>query len=713
MKKWFLFPLCVIRRVSVLGLLVVFCVGSVWAQSDSSADGGQADDEWITMPKPTEEGVSHFSLAAMDIEKTVCGWGTVQSCKTIDGNPITLKGKKYVQGVGTHGPSKIVVKLNGSVTHFRALLGVDDEVQTQANSYPNCGRIGYKVYLRGQSGEEKVLKEGEVKCGEEPVVFDEPVDGWKYLILETTNGVDGENSSDHVDWANAYLVYKEQNSTPPCIVGEDELSSQLDCATRVFSQPNVRFIHKVRSNNPDAVVSVTGLPEGLTWNEKRQFVEGKIAEEGEYTYVAHCTLDGETNDTTIHLTVSKSLALPLPFMGWISWNSVEGNISEEIVRKAVALFKDKGLVECGWNTIMLDDLWHASTRADDGSPRPDATRFPNGMKAVADYVHSQGMNFGLYTDAAERTCANAFGSYGSETIDAQTYAEWGIDIVKCDYCNAPADQATAAQRYKTLADAFKAAGYGTRLYICEWGVREPWKWGAESGGVCWRISYDVRDCWSGTAPGIGVVQSIRDMKNLANYQGVNRLNDSDMLCLGLHAHGKSSNDLCGSGQGMTQDEYRTQFALWCMWSSPMALSFDPRTDYITDDDYTIMKNTELIALNQDPSCQQADLLSEADDLVMFAKDCENGDIALSVTNMSSETKTAQFDFSTIPHLDAEDTYTVRDLWSHTNLEPVSNGQLSCSVRSHATRVFRLSKVSSKNGKCSIPAAKIKAAKKRK
>lgn len=338
---------------------------------------------------------------------------------------------------------------------------------------------------------------------------------------------------------------------------------------------------------------------------------------------------------------------------------------------------------------MLDDWWHAKSRAADGSPQADAIRFPNGIDAVSAYVHGKGMKFGIYTDAAETTCAGAFGSYGKETVDAQAYAKWKVDVVKCDYCNAPSDVETAKTRYKTLADAFKAANYGTMLYICEWGVREPWKWGAEVGGRCWRVSQDVRDCWTGSGTGVGVVQSIRDMKNLSAYQGVNRFNDADMLCTALHGKGKSSNDLCGgTGPGMTQDEYRTQFALWCMWSSPMALSFDPRSKYITDDDYAIMKSTELIALNQDRMGQQADLISEDNDLVIFAKDCENGDVALSVTNMSSTTKTAVFNFDVIPSLNADKTYAVRDLWERKDLGDATE-KLSTRVRPHATKVFRL------------------------
>lgn len=650
----------------------------------NESDMWQGGSNVVTIPD-APWGQEYIRLSSLEIEKTKCGWEnhTPKKDKSIDGNNITIGGKVYESGVGTHGPSQIIIKLNGSVTDFYTVLGVDDEVK-------EAGNFDYHVYVKAEGGATEDVAKGTINrfSNQSVDIHADNLSGWKYLYLETSNGNDGTNTCDHVDWANAYLVFQDQNSTRPCIVSAEELTTKLACATTVFSQPNVRFMQKVRSTVTGAQLSVSNLPAGLTWNAARNIVEGVVAEEGVYTYQINVTVDGETTSEDVTLTVSSSLQHPVPFMGWLSWNSVQGNISQKIIEQAVELFQNKGLYECGWNHIMMDDLWQGTRKAD-GTPQPNASRFPNGLKTVADYVHQNGMKFGLYTDAADRTCAGAFGSYGYEEIDAKTYAEWGVDVVKCDYCYAPDDVETAKKRYKALADAFAAAGNNTMLYICEWGVREPWKWGAEVGGRCWRISQDVRDCWTGSGSGVGVVQSIEAMKNLSAYQGVNRFNDSDMLCTGLHATGKSSNDLCGgTGAGMTDDEYATQFALWCMWSSPMALSFDPSKNTLTDADFKLLRNKELIALNQDRMGQQGDLISEADNLVVFAKDCENGDVALSVTNMSSSQKQATFDFSAIPALDPTKTYTVRDVMENTEAGEAT-GTFTTDVRKHATRVFRL------------------------
>lgn len=666
----------------------------------NESDMWQEGSNVVTIPD-APLGQEYIRLSSLEIEKTKCGWEnhTPKKDKSIDGNNITIGGNVYESGVGTHGPSQIIIKLNGSVTDFYTVLGVDDEVK-------EAGNFDYHVYVKAEGGATEDVAKGTINrfSNQSVDIHADNLSGWKYLYLETSNGTDGTNTCDHVDWANAYLVFQDQNSTRPCIVSAEELTTKLACATTVFSQPNVRFMQKVRSTVTGAQLSVSNLPAGLTWNAARNIVEGVVAEEGVYTYQINVTADGETTSEDVTLTVSSSLQHPVPFMGWLSWNSVQGNISQKIIEQAVELFQNKGLYECGWNHIMMDDLWQGTRKAD-GTPQPNASRFPNGLKTVADYVHKNGMKFGLYTDAADRTCAGAFGSYGYETIDAKTYAEWGVDVVKCDYCYAPDDVETAKKRYKALADAFAAAGNNTMLYICEWGVREPWKWGAEVGGRCWRISQDVRDCWTGSGSGVGVVQSIEAMKNLSAYQGVNRFNDSDMLCTGLHATGKSSNDLCGgTGAGMTDDEYATQFALWCMWSSPMALSFDPSKNTLTDADFKLLRNKELIALNQDRMGQQGDLISEADNLVVFAKDCENGDVALSVTNMSSSEKQATFDFTAIPALDPTKTYTVRDVMENAEAGEAT-GTFTTDVRKHATRVFRLAEKKVVDGVASTVAAK--------
>jgi len=659
---------------------------TVIGQSMYPSDNGKL----VTLPDVGSDGAEIIPLSSLEIGKITNGWGTVKANKSIDGNPITLNDTVYTSGVGLHATGQVIVKLNGAVTRFVARLGIDDEVRSEVLKSPSMyGLCDYSVTLKAENGDMRTVSEGTLRYGQNPTpLIDVDCNGWKYLILDFPEGGGEANSCDHVDIANAYFEYHEQNSTPPVIVTEQEMSSSLACAKIVYSLPGVRFMQKIKPINPDAAVSVSGLPAGLTWNAKRSLVEGVIEAEGEYTYDVTASFDGETTTEQIKLTVSSDLQQPVPFMGWLSWNVFEEEIDESKIHAVADAMVRYGLDDAGYRYLCLDDLWHASSR-ESGTGRPlySTAKFPAGMNALTDYVHAKGLKIGIYSDAAERTCAWAYGSLGYEEIDAKQYADWGFDLLKYDYCGAPTDKATAQARYKKMGDALRDCGRDILFYMCEWGVREPWKWGAETGATCWRCTYDTRDCWNGATGGIGILQSIEGMKDIWPYSGVNRFNDADMMCIGLHGTGKSSNDLCATGPGMTQTEYRTQFALWCMWGSPLTLSFDVR--HISDEDLAIITNEELIAIDQDRMGQQAEFIGETDGIQVYAKDLENGDVALAILNLNSAARDVTVDFGTISALDPEKEYTLRDLWQKKSVGEYT-GSYSVNVASHETKVYRLS-----------------------
>ncbi len=645
----------------------------------------------IDVPAQGENGTTIVPLTTLQVENIVNGYGTTKVNKSIDGNAITLKGNVYKNGLGLHAPATIVTKLNGAVTSFHAVLGMDDEVLAKAKADTREGVATYSVRLRRQNGTEKVVVEGTMGAVDANVVNIDITEGlgdYKYLILDFGTG--DYNWSDHVDVACGYFEYKEQNSTRPEIVSPDVLNGSLACATVTFSQPGVKYMHKIRTNDSTDEISVTDLPAGLTWNAERKLVEGMVQWEGEYVYNVVVSNGGSSDTYPITLTVSSKLQQPTPFMGWLSWNVVEGNISENVVRTVSDAMVSKGLLDAGYNYLVIDDLWHASARAaGTNKPVEDPAKFPNGMKACADYAHSKGLKFGIYSDAGNYTCAGKFGSFGYEVIDAQQYAEWGVDLLKYDYCNAPSDAASAKARYKAMGDALKDSGRNILFYACEWGVREPWKWASEAGATCWRCTYDTRDCWVGKTGGIGMVQSVAGMKDLWPYSGVNRFNDADMMCVAIHGTGKSSSDLCQTGPGMTQDEYRSQFAMWCMWSSPLTLSFD-LTKAITDEDLAIITNRELIAVNQDAMGQAAEFLGEdANQCQLYAKDLENGDVAVAVINMSGNAVPYTIDFSKIAALKSNTEYAVRNLQERKDEAAATNSISIPTIKSHETKVYRL------------------------
>lgn len=668
--------------------------------------------ELVTVTPPTapsKPGMGAIALLTelVGFENITTGWAghPAQVDASIDGNPLTLKDTVYTSGVGAHATTQMVVQLNGA-SWFVSRLGIDDEVS-------QGGRCTYSIVGKGGKAEE-TLAGGSISMDDpESVGIDVHCEGFKYLIL--TVDANGSNEGDHVDWCNAYFEHSGNNDVPPVIVSPEVLEAKLACATRMFSQPGVRFMHKLRAADPDATLSVEGLPEGLTYNEKRQLVEGIVAEEGDYTYTVKIQAEegGEPIEETVNLTVSADLQQPTPFMGWLSWNALEGNVSEDKVIDAAKAFVDLGLKDAGYNYICLDDLWHAGGRAGDGKPQYSTTKFPNGMNYLTDRVHDMGMKIGIYSDAAGSTCAGAFGSYGYETIDAKQYADWGFDLLKYDACGVPGDRQETSRRYKLMGDALKASGRDILFYICEWGQRDPWLWGPDAGGTCWRISYDTRDIWDhGRYDGghCGTIQVIDIMKNIGYYAGVNRFNDGDMMMAGLWGTGRSSNNDT-NGNYMNATEYRSQFSMWCMFASPLTicndvrlwnsdqalansgLSTEAQTRIRTNkkNDLAMLTNEEMIAVNQDRMGQAALLMKteQNNNIEIYMKDLENGDIALAVLNRGTTTREVTLDLADY-YLESGQKYAVRDLWTHAYTD-TTDVSFSTRVKSHETKVFRVSK----------------------
>jgi len=262
-----------------------------------------------------------------------------------------------------------------------------------------------------------------------------------------------------------------------------------------------------------------------------------------------------------------------PQMGWNSWNKFACNINEDLIKSTIDTLVDTGLVAAGYKYINLDDCWQIS-RDKNNVIVPDPKAFPSGIKALADYAHSKGMKFGLYSDAGSNTCQGRPGSLGYEEIDAKTYAEWGVDYLKYDNCYA--DPRTPEERYPIMRDALNKSGRTIFYSMCEWGVDDPAKW-AKDVGNSWRTTGDISDSWS------SMISIIDKNDKWAQYAGPGGWNDPDMLEVG--------------NGGMTYDEYRTHFSLWALAKAPLLIGCDvTKRDKET---FEILMNEEVIAVNQD------------------------------------------------------------------------------------------------------------------
>lgn len=371
---------------------------------------------------------------------------------------------------------------------------------------------------------------------------------------------------------------------------------------------------------------------------------------------------------------------PTPPMGWMTWNLYKGDISDKLIRETADAMVDEGLAEAGYRYIFIDDLWQGG-RDNRNNIIPDPAKFPYGMKALADYVHSKGLKLGIYSDAAQLTCGGCTASLGFEEQDARTFASWGIDYLKYDYCNAPEDSTTARQRYRTMADALQKSGRDIVLGVCEWGQRKAEEWCEEVGGQLWRTTYDVRDMWKDTVKqgGMGILDIINVTAPLHRYARPGQWPDMDMLVVGLNGKGGPSSDL--GGTGCTPDEYQTQMSLWCMLSSPLAMTNDLRR--LTDTDRRILLNKEIIAINQDPLGTAAERKVNTATHQIFVRKLSGSRHAIAIMNTAD---TAQKLTADLARLGIDGRHSLRDVWQHRTVARKAS-KWSGTVAPHATVVL--------------------------
>jgi len=366
-------------------------------------------------------------------------------------------------------------------------------------------------------------------------------------------------------------------------------------------------------------------------------------------------------------SISANLALTPP-MGWNSWNKFACNVSEDMIKEMADAMVKSGMKDAGYQYVVIDDCWQVS-RDTAANIVADPQRFPSGIKALADYVHSLGLTFGIYSDAGSKTCAGRPGGLGHEYQDALQYAAWGVDYLKYDWCNTTTQDVKAS--YANIRAALDAAGRPIVLSICEWGKAQPWLWGKEVGGNLWRTTGDIQDRWAGKKewkPGdccsYGVVDIVDAEAELYSYAGPGHWNDPDMLEVG--------------NGGMTDVEYRSHFSLWAILAAPLIAGNDLRS--MRPEIRDILTNKEVIAINQDPLGMQGRRVSKSGDREVWAKQLQDGSRAVVLLNRGAAAQNVAVTWGEIgypDHLSAS----VRDLWEHKELAKAT-GKFSATAPSH-------------------------------
>jgi alpha-galactosidase len=363
-----------------------------------------------------------------------------------------------------------------------------------------------------------------------------------------------------------------------------------------------------------------------------------------------------------------------PPMGWNSWNKFGCNVSEDMIKSMTDAMVTSGMKDAGYQYVVIDDCWQVN-RDENGFIVADPLRFPSGIKALADYIHSKGLKFGLYSDAGKLTCAKRPGSQGHEFQDAIQYARWGVDYLKYDWCST--DTRNAQEAYTTMHDALAATGRPIVFSMCEWGTAKPWQW-AQGVGNLWRTTGDINDHWEGKKKwpdggccSLGMLDIVDLQVGLEGAAGPGHWNDPDMLEVG--------------NGGMTTLEYRSHFSLWAMLAAPLIAGNDVRS--MTPEIKAILTNKEVIAINQDPLGSQGRRVRKDGDKEIWVKQLEDGSRAVILFNRGANETEISVNWAELgypDHLSAS----VRDLWAAKDLGKMA-GRYSSKVASHETVVLRV------------------------
>ena len=329
-----------------------------------------------------------------------------------------------------------------------------------------------------------------------------------------------------------------------------------------------------------------------------------------------------------------------PPMGFNTWNTFGRDINETMIRETADKMVSSGLRDMGYRYLVIDDIWSLRYRDENGRIVPDPEKFPNGMKAVADYVHEKGLKFGMYSCAGSLTCGGFPGSYQYEFIDAETFASWGVDYLKYDYCFKPVGE-EGAKLYRRMGLALANCGRDIVFSACSWGEDQTADWIKSTGAHLWRSTGDVFDSWE------SIKVNFKKQLDLVNRNGLGCFNDMDMLVVGMKNHGN-----VGMG-GCSAIEYRTHFTGWALFGSPLMIGCDIRE--MDEDTVKTLMNPDVIAIDQDPSYRQPfvmgghgqDAFWPDEDRVVIARLLEGGDIAIGAFNLSDNATNLHFHLARI------------------------------------------------------------------
>lgn len=421
------------------------------------------------------------------------------------------------------------------------------------------------------------------------------------------------------------------------------------------ARPGSPFFYKIPATGKGMIsYSAKNLPAGLSIDAKTGIISGALQNKGNYTITLIAkNLSGESRKQ-FTIKVGDLLALTPP-MGWNSWNCWGLSVSDEKVRSSAQAMIDKGLINHGWIYMNIDDGWEYPQRTANGEIRANE-KFPD-MRSLGDFLHNKGLRFGIYSSPGPTTCGGFLGSYQHELQDASTYANWGIDYLKYDLCSytslLPRNASLAEHQkpYMIMKDALKQQSRDIVYSLCQYGIREVWKWGEEVNGNLWRTTGDITDTWE-SLRNIGFSQD-----KASPYTKPGRWNDPDMLIVGMVGWGENLH-----ATRLTPPEQYTHISLWSLLSAPLLLGSDlARLDAFT---LNLLTNDEVLAIDQDALAKQACQVFNKDSIQVWVKELKDGNKAIGIFNLSSQNRNVDLRWNEI---NVSGPLKVRDVWRQKDL----------------------------------------------
>ena len=643
--------------------------GEICASNAAAAISAVADEMYVR-----RTGTNAMETVWLDEsglwERMSGGHGRSRVCT--NGNDMV--GGRYVRGVGTCAPSALYLAVNGNALSFEATVGQLGK--------PNKSKLTFRVWRENELAFETPV----LSSNSGPHKVKAELTGARWIKLE----VHGSGSS---IWADAKFEMKA-GTRPMDIV---KLSRQLGVLTpQAAKKPRINgpSLFGARSGNPilyrvpvtgerPMAVVVDGLEapglEGVSFDQATHCITGAVAKPGRYPLVFRAKNACGEARRDFRLVIGEKIALTPP-LGWNSWNAFASKVTAQIVKETADEMEKLGLGEHGWTYLTIDDGWQikASSKAPhrDARGRPLSNELFPDMKGLADYVHSRGFKIGLYSSPGPVTCAGYKGSWMHEAIDAHTYAEWGYDYLKHDWCSyGSVAFGEGVEKwmypYIVMGRALRESGRDIVFSICEYGVENVAAWGAAAGGQCWRTTGDKFDFWE------DVVTDMKTHENLWRYAGPGAWNDADMMLIGKTVWSGHK------GTRLTPNEQYTHVSMWAMWAAPMMIGCDLRgIDPFT---LSLITNDEVIDLNQDELGAAAAKIQGGCDWAVWARPLADGSIAAALVNLSPFEQNVLF---CLKKAGMEGTWKVRDLWRQRDEGDVKTGY-RVSVPGHATHLVKL------------------------